>query len=356
MSIVVKPFGQTKEGVPVNSYTLEQEDGSFCTILSYGGALQRLLIPDTEGSLQDVVLGYDDLSGYEKSNNPYHGALIGRYANRIEDASFELDGRVYQLARNNGRNHLHGGIQGFNRAVWLVDPFESKDGPAVRLYYRSVDQEEGYPGNLDVQITYTFTEGPALVIVYEAIADARTVINLTNHSYFNLSGQGSGTILNHELRLEADQFTEINDECLPTGTILPVTGTALDFTSLRRIGASIDSDDPAIKAGQGYDHNFVIRGKSGQLRPCAYVQDPKSGRTMSLETTMPAVQFYSGNLMKPDTGKEGAQYDRRNGFCLETQYYPNSPRMPHFPSTVLEPGQTYRHQTIYRFGTMGPDA
>lgn len=349
MSIVVRPFGRTESGLEVSSYTLNQADGTFCTLLSYGATLQRLLMPDRWGMLQDVVLGYDDLADYLRPDNPYHGAVVGRYANRIEDASFELDGQTYQLARNDGPNHLHGGLKGFNRAVWLADPFVSADGPAVRFYYRSDDGEEGYPGNLDVQVTYTLTAEHELRILYEALSDQKTIVNLTNHSYFNLAGQGSGTILNHQLMIESDQFTVINDACIPDGRIADVAGTALDFRSLRRIGDRIDSQEPMITAGKGYDHNFIVRGQPGTLRPCAQVVEPESGRVMTVETTMPAVQFYSGNFMKPDHGKEGVQYNYRNGFCLETQYYPNAPRLAHFPSPVLEANQPYRHQTIYRF-------
>ncbi|MCK9252843.1 MAG: galactose mutarotase [Eubacteriales bacterium] len=353
MSIVVKPFGETQEGKPVHSYTLGHPDGTFCTLISYGGALQRLLMPDRDNLLQDVVLGYDDLASYEKPSNPYHGSLVGRFANRIEKASFTLDGVTYPLAANDGPNHLHGGLKGFNRAVWLADPFETAEGPSVRFYYLSPDGEEGYPGNLDVQVTYTLTADHALVLRYEAMTDKKTIVNLTNHSYFNLSGQGSGSILNHELQLEADTFTVIDSACLPDGRIAPVAGTALDFRQMRRIGDRIDSDDPMVKAGQGYDHNFILRGQTGTLRPCARVFDPHSGRTMAVETTMPAVQFYSGNFMKTDNGKEGVRYDYRNGFCLETQYYPNAPRIASFPSPVLEAGQAYRHTTVYRFGVSG---
>jgi aldose 1-epimerase len=351
MSIVVRPFGRTRDGLDVHSYTLGHEDGTFCTLLSYGGALQRLLMPDRNGYLQDIVLGYEDLESYERKTNPYHGAIIGRFANRIEDASFELDGQVWQLARNDGPNHLHGGLKGFNRAVWLADPFVAANGPSVRFYYRSTDGEEGYPGNLDVQVTYTLTAGHELLISYEALCDRKTIINLTNHSYFNLSGQGSGTILNHQLMIEADQFTMINDACLPDGRIADVAGTALDFRTMSRIGDRIDADDPMIRAGKGYDHNFVVRGQSGILRPCAQAYDPRSGRIMTVVTTMPGVQFYSGNFMRPDTGKEGVHYEYRNGFCLETQHYPNSPRIAHFPSPILEAGQAYRHATVYRFST-----
>ena len=350
MSISVHNFGATQDGRPVHSYTLGHADGTFCTLLSYGGTLQRLLMPDRTGYLQDIILGYDDMGGYEGPRNAYHGALIGRHGNRIEGACFDLDGKHYSLAANDGRNHLHGGNKGFDKVVWLADPFESADGPSVRFYYRSADGEEGYPGNLDVQVAYTLTADHVLIIRYEALADQKTVINLTNHSYFNLAGQGSGSILKHQLQLEADRFTVINAECLPTGEIADVAGTALDFRQFKPIGRDINAPDPMIVAGKGYDHNFIIRDYDKTLRLCARAFDPKSGRTLAVETTLPGVQFYSGNFLKPDTGKEGVRYDYRNGFCLETQFYPNALKHAHFPSPVFEAGQPYRHTTAYRFG------
>ncbi len=344
MSIEVRYFGKTATGQQVDSYTLYLADGVFCTLLSYGASLQRLLLPDREGLLQDVVLGYDRLADYEKKSNPYHGAVVGRFANRIEAASFQLDGKTYQLAANDGPNHLHGGLVGLSRVVWQADPFITKAGPAVSFHYTSPDLEEGYPGNLALKVTYTLEKQHSLKIEYEAVSDQNTIVSLTNHSYFNLRGQGSGTILDHELQIEADYYTPIDQVGIPTGQIEPVAGTAFDFTSPHPIGAMID------ETAAGYDHNFVIRGEAGQLRPCARVFEPKSGRTMQVLTSLPGMQFYSGNFMEPDLGKEGAFYDWRNGFCLETQHFPNSPRQTRFPSPVLAAGQTYRQTTSYSFG------
>lgn len=351
MSLMIHPFGKTKEGIEVKSYTLSHTDGTFCTLLSYGATVQKLLMPDRNGILQDIVLGYDDLASYERADNPYHGALIGRFANRIANACFELDGVTYHLAKNDGNNHLHGGIRGFNRVVWQAEPFETQDRLSVRFSYCSADGEEGYPGNLTAHVTYTLTDDHALMIQYEAISDKNTIINLTNHSYFNLAGHGSGPILDHFLKIEADEITAINDECLPDGRIIAVEGTAFDFRDLRRIGNDIDGDDPQMKAGKGYDHNFIIRGPIGTLRPCARLLEPKSGRMMTVETTQPGVQFYSGNFLKPDKGKKGACYDFRSGLCLETQNYPNAPNIAHFPSCVLKAGELYKHTTVYRFLT-----
>ncbi len=347
MSIEVRPFGKTTSGQQVHSYTLYLPNGVFCTLLSYGASLQRLLVPDRSGVLQDVVLGYDDLAAYEKAANPYHGAVVGRFANRIEAASFELDGRTYELAANDGPNHLHGGQVGLNRVVWQADPFLAKEGPAVRFYYHSPDLEEGYPGNLDIKVTYTLAEPSALRIDYEAVSDKKTILSLTNHSYFNLRGQGSGSITGHELQIEADSYTPIDTAGIPTGQIEAVAGTAFDFRQPRQIGAQID------KTANGYDHNFVLRGQAGRLQTCARVFETKSGRTMEVMTTMPGLQFYSGNFMEPDTGKEGAHYDYRNGFCLETQHFPNSPRLDQFPSPVLLPGQIYSQASAYIFGSRG---
>lgn len=349
MSFTIKEFGKTHDGQTVYSFSLYQEDGTFCTLLSYGGTLQRLLMPDRTGRLQDIVLGFEDMAGYESSQNSYYGALIGRHGNRIEGACFEIDGKPYQVAANDGRNHLHGGMRGFDKVVWQGEPFNAPEGPSVRFYYHSPDGEEGYPGGMDVQVTYTLTADHALTLKYDAVADQKTVINLTNHSYFNLAGQGSGTILAHQVQIEADTFTVINNECIPTGEIVPVAGTALDFRQLKAIGQDINSTDPQIVAGKGYDHNFVLRSKSAGLKPCALVYEPKFGRVMTVETTLPGVQFYSGNFMKPGSGKEGVRYDYRNAFCLETQFFPNSLHCKQFPSPLFAAGEPFRHETVYRF-------
>lgn len=351
MKTVVKPFGYTQDGRLVHSYTLSQDNGTQCTLLSYGATLQRLMMPDREGMIQDIVLGYETIEEYEKPENPYFGATIGRYANRIDQGRFSLDGKAIQLATNDGPHHLHGGLRGFDKVVWRGGSFISEMGPAVRFYYYSEAGEEHYPGNLDVQVIYTLTADQCLVIQYAAVSDQKTIINLTNHSYFNLAGQGSGSILNHQLKLEADEYTEITPECIPTGEIRSVSGTALDFRTLKPIGRDINREEATLSAGQGYDHNFVLRDRRDQLHACAEVREPGHGRVMIVETTLPGVQFYSGNLMQTDHGKEGVRYDRRDGLCLETQLYPDSPNHPDFPSAELSAGQPFRHQTVYRFTT-----
>lgn len=350
MNITTREFGKTNSGQTVHSYTIYQADGTFCTLLSYGATLQRLLMPDRNGRFQDVVLGYDDVAGYEGPGNGYYGATIGRCGNRIARAEFELGGRTYQLAANNGRNHLHGGIRGFDKVVWRGEPIQLPEGPAVNFYYHSADGEEGYPGALDAQVTYILTADRSLIIRYTAVSDAETVINLTNHSYFNLAGQGSGSILRHEVQIAADEYTPIDGELIPTGDIAGVAGTALDFRESKPIGRDIDSTEPDMVHGAGYDHNFVLRHKAG-LKPCATVYEPKFGRLLEVSTTMPGVQFYSGNFMKPDNGKEGVRYDRREGLCLETQFFPDAVHYANFPSAVFAAGEPFRHETIYRFRT-----
>lgn len=350
MNIKTMKFGKTRAGQTIHSFTIYQADGSFCTLLSYGATLQRLLMPDRNGRFQDVVLGYDDISGYEGPNNGFYGATIGRCGNRIAGAAFDLGGRHYPLAANNGRNHLHGGLRGFDKVVWHGEPVQMPEGPAVNFYYHSEDGEEGYPGALDAQVTYVLTADHSLIIRYTAEADAETLINLTNHSYFNLAGQGSGSILRHELQIAADEYTPIDSELIPTGEIAPVAGTALDFREMKPIGRDIESSEQVIINGCGFDHNFVLRRKAG-LRPCATVYEPKFGRVLEVFTTLPGVQFYSGNFMKPDDGKEGVRYNRREGFCLETQFFPDAIHHPNFPSAVFAAGEPFRHETVYQFKT-----
>jgi aldose 1-epimerase len=353
MKVTSGDFGQLKNGSGVKSFTLCHEDGSSCTLLTYGGTLQKLMMPDRNGRLQDIVLGYDDMAGYESSVNPYHGAIVGRCCNRIGDAVFTLDGRTFQLARNTGRHHLHGGIRGFDKRIWDGEIYTSSDGPTVRFHYLSPDGEENYPGNLEVYVTYTLTAKHALIIRYEAVSDQKTIINLTNHAYFNLAGQGSGTILDHQVQLEADEYTAYDEDCILTGVIAPVAGTALDFREMKPIRRDIGSREPMIVFGIGFDHNYVVRGEPGVLRPCAKVFEPSGGRVMTVMTTSPGIQLYVGNHMKPDTGKNGARYDYRNGLCLETQHYPNAVNIPHFPAMVYEAGEYFRHETVYQFSCAG---
>jgi aldose 1-epimerase len=298
----------------------------------------------------DIVLGFDALDGYF-SNSPYLGVVVGRYANRIANGRFSLDGATYTLATNNAPNHLHGGVRGFDKVLWTSEPYRGPH-PTVRLRYRSDDGEEGYPGNLDVAVEYTLTEGNDLEIRYEATTDKATVVNLSNHSYFNLAG--SGDILAHRIQIHADRYTPVSSTLIPTGELAPVAGTPFDFRQVETIGARIDADHEQIRFGGGYDHNFVLNtaGTLAQLAPAARVVDPASGRTLEVRTSEPGVQFYTGNFLDGTvTGKGGVAYARRSGFCLETQHFPDSPNQPSFPSTVLRPGERFQSATVFTFGT-----
>jgi aldose 1-epimerase len=346
-----RAFGKTTDGQPIDLYTLENANGVQADIITWGGIVTRLVVPDRAGKPADVVLGFDSAAGYLKEH-PYFGALIGRYGNRIGKARFTLNGQTYTLAANNGPNALHGGLRGFDKRLWTARPLSAPEGQALELRYVSKDGEEGYPGTLTARVVYTLTADNTLRIEYEATTDRDTVVNLTNHSYFNLAGQGSGDILSHLMQIEADRFTPVDATLIPTGELRPVAGTPFDFRKPERIGARIDVDDEQIKAGKGYDHNYVLNGQMGTLRRAARVTEPTSGRVMEVHTTEPGVQFYTGNFLDGSlTGKQGAVYKFRTGFCLETQHFPDSPNQPSFPSTVLKPGQTYRSKTEYRFST-----
>lgn len=339
-------FGQTAEGQEVFVHTLASSKGLRARITNYGATLVSLYVPDRNGNLGDVVLGFDDLQGYVR-HTAYMGATVGRYANRIGGARFTLDGAEYTLAANNGPNHLHGGIRGFDKVVWETKEAVAADDEAwVKMSYLSVDGEEGYPGNLQCTVTYTLTNADELRITYEAHTDKKTVVNLTNHSYWNLAGQGSGDILGHELMLHAEKFTLIDKGLIPTGIIASVFDMPLDFNRSRTIGSRIR------QTGNGYDHNYVLKGTPGELRPCAYVHESRTGRVMEVHTTEPGVQLYTGNFLDGSVpGKGGSTYDKHAGFCLETQHYPDSPNKPNFPSTVLEPGQTFTSRTVHKFST-----
>jgi len=342
-----QPFGKTADGTPVDLYTLTNSKGVRVAITNYGGIVVSLFTPDRNGNLGDIVLGFERLEDYLKGH-PYFGAIIGRYGNRIAKGRFTLDGVEYKLAQNNGENHLHGGLVGFDKKVWKARDFVDAEGQHLELRYTSPDGEEGYPGNLDVTVTYSLNEQNQLRIDYVATTDKPTVVNLTNHSYFNLAGEGD--ILGHLLRLNADYFTPVDAGLIPTGELRPVKGTPFDFTEPTPIGARIEQDDEQLRYGRGYDHNFVLRGGGGSLAEAAEVYEPKTGRVLRVLTTEPGVQFYTGNFLDGTLrGKYGRVYHRRTGFCLETQHFPDSPNKPHFPSTVLRPGQTYRSTTIYEF-------
>ncbi len=351
MSIEKQPFGKTPDGTAVDLYTLTNDNGMVVKIMNYGGTVTSLIVPDRNGKMGDVVLGYDNLDGYLK-NNPYFGSIIGRYANRIAKGRFVLNGVEYKLAQNNGENHLHGGIKGFDKVVWNAKEVKTGNGVGVELSYLSKDGEEGYPGNLSVTVTYILTNNNELKINYLATTDKDTVVNLTHHSYFNLAGAGEGDILGHELMINADKFTPVDKTLIPTGELRSVKGTPMDFTQPTAIGARINQEDEQLIFGKGYDHNWVLNIVEGALTRVARVYEPKTGRVMEVFTTEPGMQFYSGNFLDGTiTGKGGKVYYQRYGFCLETQHFPDSPNKPQFPSTVLKPGQTYRTTTVYQFST-----
>jgi aldose 1-epimerase len=348
--VTKRTFGKAS-GKPVELYTIKNANGVETTITNYGGIVVSLKTPDRAGKFADIVLGFDSLDGY-LGEHPYFGALIGRYGNRIAKGRFKLAGVEYKLATNNGANALHGGLKGFDKVVWTAKQVQSSDGDAIELTYVSKDGEEGYPGTLTATVRYTLTPKNELRIDYTATTDKDTVLNLTNHSYFNLAGEGSGDILSHRIMIDADRFTPVDEGLIPTGEMKPVAGTPFDFRQSHAIGERIDAKDEQIRRGKGYDHNFVVNGKMGTMRLAARVTESKSGRLMEVRTTEPGVQFYTGNFLDGKvTGKGGKAYQFRYGFCLETQHFPDSPNQPAFPTTVLKPGQTYKSTTVYAFAT-----
>ena len=349
-SVEREPFGTMPDGTPVEMFTLKNAAGVEVRAITYGGIITSLRVPDRGGRLDDIVLGFDRLDDYLK-DHPFFGAIIGRYGNRIAKGQFSLDGKTYKLATNNGPNHLHGGNKGFDKVVWKGEPIAGKN--AVSFSRTSPDGEEGYPGNLRVQVTYTLTDKNELAVDYRATTDKATIVNLTQHSYFNLAGQASGDILGHELLLNADRYTPVDETLIPTGEVAAVDGTPFDFRKPAAIGARIGQADPQLKNGLGYDHNWVLNRAGAGLQLAARVIEPKTGRTMEIRTTEPGIQFYSGNFLDGKlTGKNKAQYTHRTGFCLETQHFPDSPNHPKFPSTTLRPGSEYRTTTVFSFGVM----
>jgi aldose 1-epimerase len=342
-----QPFGKTENLTPVDLYTLTNDKGVEARITTYGGIVVSLKVPDRNARLGDVVLGYENLEGY-LTNSSYFGALIGRYGNRIAKGSFQLGGTPYQLAQNNGDNHLHGGVVGFDKVIWKAKELWGEDEVGLQLTYLSHDGEEGYPGNLSVTVVYTLTNNNELKIDYSATTDKKTIANLTNHSYFNLAGNGD--ILGHELMLKADRFTPVDKGLIPTGELSSVEGTPMDFTTPTAIGARINQNDEQLIYGLGYDHNWVLNNSGGKLALAAKIFEPTSGRVMKVYTTQPGIQFYSGNFLDGSiTGKNGEIYYKHFGFCLETQHFPDSPNHSNFPSTSLNPGQRYKQTTIYKF-------
>jgi aldose 1-epimerase len=342
-------FGTSQDGQAVETFTLRNANGIEMRVISLGGIVTHLMTPDRTGAVADIVLGFDSLDGY-LNEHPYFGAIIGRYGNRIAKARFAIDGTTYSLAANNGPNHLHGGEKGFDKVVWQAEPQDTPAGQRVVFTSTSPDGEEGYPGTLHTKVTYTLTHDNTLVIDYEATTDKTTPVNLTHHSYFNLAGHNSGDILGQEMMIDADRYTPVDDTLIPTGELAPVEGTPFDFRQSTPIGARINQQgNEQIKYGLGYDHNWVTNGSG--FRRVARAYDPKSGRTLEVATTEPGLQFYSGNFLDGSvTGKGGAVYNHRTGFCLETQHFPDSPNQPSFPTTLLKPGETYRTRTVYTFG------
>jgi aldose 1-epimerase len=347
-TVTTARFGTTPDGTAVDVFTLKNASGIELRAISYGGIITSLKTPDRSGALADIVLGFDTLDGYTK-DHPYFGAIIGRYGNRIGKGQFTLDGKTYTLAKNNGPNHLHGGVKGFDKVVWAAAPVEGQN--AIAFTRTSVDGEEGYPGNLKVKVTYTLTDANELIVDYLATTDKATPVNLTQHSYFNLAGEGSGDILGHELTINADRYTPVDEGLIPTGELAPVEGTPFDFRKSTAIGARINTDHPQLKAGKGYDHNWVLNRTGSGMQLAAKVVEPKTGRTLEITTEEPGIQFYAGNFLDGTIkGKGGHVYAHRNGFCLETQHYPDSPNKPNFPTTILQPGSEYKTRTTFKFG------
>jgi aldose 1-epimerase len=344
-----RPWGSLPSGEPIDLFTLRNSRGMEASITNYGGRMVTLKVPDRAGGSEDIVLGFDSLEGY-LGPNPYFGALVGRFANRIANARFELDGQVYTLLKNNGSNALHGGARGFDKVAWKAAAAISNGSAALELRYLSMDGEEGYPGNLDVQVVYSLSEDNVLRIDYSAVTDRETVLNLTNHSYFNLAGHAHGNILDQRVMLNAGQFTPVGPNLIPTGDLRRVEGTPFDFREAAPIGARIEANDEQIQFGKGYDHNFVLNRSDNGLSVAARVHDPHSGRIMEVLTTQPGMQFYTGNHIHGEIhGKDGAVYGARGGFCCETQCFPDAPNQPKFPTAALKPGERYREATAFQF-------
>jgi len=342
MKTTKKLFGTMPDGRDIDLFTIINKNGMTVKVISYGGIITSLSVPDRDGKMDDVVLGFDDLSDY-LNDPPYFGALIGRYGNRIAKGRFTLNGKKYSLAQNNENNHLHGGDRGFDKVMWDTEEFSSDGNRGLRLQYLSLDGEEGYPGNMSTTVPYTLTDDNKLIIDYLAVTDSPTPVNLTHHSYFNLNGM-KNDILDHELEINADRFTDVNDELIPTGDLITVKNTSMDFTSPVNIGSGI-KDVP-----NGYDHNYVLNNTDGSLSPAATLYEKKSRRFMEVFTTEPGMQFYSGNFLDGNiTGKNKISYNKHWGVCLEAQHFPDSPNQPSFPTTILNPGEKYKQQTIYKF-------
>lgn len=339
-------FKRVHDGKEISLYTLKNRNGLICQLTNYGAIIVSLYVPDRKGNLDDIVQGYDTIDEYIQGNGPYMGAICGRCANRIAEGKFRLYNRDYTLAVNNGPNHIHGGIKGFSRVVWDVIRY---DPASLQLLYLSSDGEEGYPGNLRVTVTYTLTDRNELRLDYSASSDKTTVVNLASHSYFNLGGEGSGSIYHHDLMINGSFFTPTDNTNIPTGEIISVKGTPMDFTRPRKIGEDVDKDDEQLRYGAGYDHNWVLNHRTGTLGLASTAYESKSGRLMEIRTTQPGVQLYTANWIDNEKGKGGKKYQRRWAFCLETQHFPDAVNKPHFPSTILKQGKEYRHMVIHKF-------
>lgn len=349
MGVKKTSFGVTKEGFEASLFTLENGNGTRVRVSDFGAVIVSIETRDKNGALADIALGYENVSGYE-SNGPGFGALIGRHANRIGKAEFELNGKTYTLEKNDGSNNLHSGQKGYQRRPWEVTEAESSLGTAVSFFLHSPDGDQGFPGNLDLTVTYTLTEDDSLMIEYEAVTDADTVVNLTNHSYFNLSGHDSGDMLEQKVWIDADYYTEADAESIPTGRLLPVEGTPMDFRSAKPIGKEIDSEYEATVLGHGYDHNWVLKTEAGEVSLVARMEDEATGRGLAVYTDLPGMQFYTGNFLSgTEKGKGGVVYQRRAGACFETQFFPDSVHHENFPSPVLKAGEEFKSQTIFHF-------
>jgi aldose 1-epimerase len=347
----VKPWGKA-DGKPVSLYTLKNSAGMEVTITNYGGTITAVRVPDRHKKIEDVALGFDSIEGYTaKSNTGYFGALIGRYANRLANGTFKLDGHEYHVPANEPPNMLHGGNRGFDKRIWQAKDVSKPGSPSLQLHYLSADGEEGFPGTLQATVTYTLNDKNELRIDYRATTDKDTVLNLTNHSYFNLSGPGSGSILDDKIMLAADHYTPVNKTLIPTGEIAPVPGTPFDFRTSMVIGGRIGASNEQLKFANGYDQNFVLNHKPGAMALAAKVEDPKSGRVMEIFTDQPGIQFYTGNFLNGTVHGVGGVYKFRSALALETQHFPDSPNHPNFPSAELKPGEKFHSSTIYRFST-----
>ncbi|MFO1389663.1 aldose epimerase family protein [Cellvibrio sp.] len=344
-------FGHSTEGVAASLFTLTNANGLIVKITNFGGIITEIHVPDKHGQFTDVNLGFDSIEPYYK-DSPYFGALIGRFGNRIAGGKFTLDGKTYELATNNGNNHLHGGLVGFDKVVWNASTFKTENSVGLTLKYLSVDGDQGYPGNLDVTVVYELTNNNEILVKYHAVTDKATPVNLTQHAYFNLAGKG-GDILNHEVMINADRFTAIDPEAIPTGELPSVVGTPFDFRTPHLVGERINEDHEQLKNGNGYDHNFVLnKAHPKELSLAARVFEKNSGRVLEVFTQEPGVQFYSGNWMDGSLTGKGWHYTRRCGLCLEPQHFPDSPNQPHFPNTILRPGEEYRSVMSYKFSVV----